>query len=93
MRTFALAALGAAVLAGCSLSGNQGLLSSTCDDFMAADDQKQMETAAQWANPDQDGSTTDASKFMALGVRASLIRYCSQDGHGDDEIGDLEIAV
>ncbi|MBJ7330458.1 MAG: hypothetical protein JHC95_11220 [Solirubrobacteraceae bacterium] len=85
----AASAVAAVLFAGC---GNQGDLGATCEEFLKAEDQKQMEIAAQWANPAKDGSMTDESKFMALGVRASLLRYCGQDGHGDDEIGNLRVS-
>ena len=91
-----LRALGVALTilaSGCGASGNPGLLSTTCAEFLEASDETQMNVAAQWANPARDGTMTDQSKFMALGIRASLGNYCGQDGHEDEEIGDLETAA
>ena len=92
MRKLGLVALTGAVLVGCGAGGNPGLLSTTCAEFLKADEQKQMDVAAQWANPARDGSVTDQSKFMAFGARAGIGRYCQEDGHDDPEIGDLEVS-
>ena len=84
-------ALVALALGGCG--GGGGGLSATCSDFVSAGDQEQLDISAKWGNPLRDGSATELSRSLAPSSRTTLLEYCSQDGHGDEEIGSLERTV